>query len=503
MPPENPFHYTHAIEPDEFVGREFLISALLSELRRGTSALLVGATRSGRTSILRRLEHGLRAPCPDGSRVGFTPLFLDAQTLHDDAGEADFWRLALRRVPAVEAAAAGYIYEAVDDLFADLARRALLPVLLIDHIDALLSRPNLTTRSFFGRLRAMSAGPSELAIVATSEISAAKINSLLPCDWRGSPFNHMLEYVLGPVDRGELDVLLDRGGDRFGPEDRDFIATISACHLYFAQVLAGCLWVFNLRGRPSPQRRAGAAKAALELCDATFDARWRSWSVGDRTLILTCALAELGSTPDAHADEPGAAEAPSTCGVAHELAALLAKAYAGPELRHLLSLLGDGTLQRSLPVGSASDAEVFAGAAELVMRHGVAEPLIRQMVRDRPRLHVEIHCLARTLGIHSIAVPYGRGLITVPDYPGLVRSGVLTDEGSTIRLRPPMLLWWLIDRMRSLARGDVKGSTWFETMALGDNSPALNESLHDAIKSLRALLREGSRPFIVETARCR
>ena len=93
----NPFIYSRAVTPAEFLGRETELRRLFSRLATGQSTAIIGQPHVGKTSMLNYVME------PSSRQAQFGPEFdrdlfcvLDAQMLRSVETQAEFWTYALK-----------------------------------------------------------------------------------------------------------------------------------------------------------------------------------------------------------------------------------------------------------------------------------------------------------------------------------------------------------------------------------------------------------------------
>lgn len=92
----NPYIYSRAVKPEEFIGRERELRRLFSRIVTGQLIAIVGAPHIGKTSLLMYTLDPESRQSKTGDRLAqdfFS--YLDAQTLNGVKTQAEFWERAL------------------------------------------------------------------------------------------------------------------------------------------------------------------------------------------------------------------------------------------------------------------------------------------------------------------------------------------------------------------------------------------------------------------------
>ncbi|MEW5988020.1 MAG: AAA family ATPase [Chloroflexota bacterium] len=309
----NPFFHGNPVSPPRWVDRQRELRRLVGRIvSQGQSTAVVGDPRSGKTSLLMYLAdremrvrlYGLAAP-----HLVFT--FMDAQTFTGQFSQAQFWEVALRPLyeqvvapnPGSPLAQAYQVCQqnafgafVLERLLTQIAATDWRVVLLLDEFDALLHHPILNSAEFFGSLRSLvSRSRGALALVLAGRQSLADLNKTTQDFSRtGSPyFNFLDELVLGPFAEKAITELLNKAGDRFTADDRQFITSAAGGHPYLLQAAASALWDAGEVEPDSTQRRRLAGEEVARQAATVIDRTWALWSPATRRAFALVGLAQV------------------------------------------------------------------------------------------------------------------------------------------------------------------------------------------------------------------
>jgi hypothetical protein len=307
----NPFFYGNPALPHQFINRSRELRRLVSRIiSHGQSTAIVGAPRSGKTSLLSYLsapETRTALYGEHGAQLVFSDL--DAHTFDGKFSQAQFWERVL--LPLYERAIApdldtslGKAYQVCQEndfgafvlerLLAQVRQANWRLVLMLDEFDVLLHHPILNSAEFFGSLRSLaSRSRGALVLIIASRQPLSRLNKAtqqFSCD--SSPyFNFLDEVILQSWPKKAVTELLDRAQDRFSLSDRLFIGKIAGGHPCLLQVAAYELWEIYAEGEHDPalrQQQVGHNlydKAALILSDT-----WQIWSPTTQRAFAAVAL---------------------------------------------------------------------------------------------------------------------------------------------------------------------------------------------------------------------
>lgn len=255
----NPFLVGNPVPPENFVGRDDLISDIFSKLQTKPvhNIALVGLPRFGKSSLLNYItnENVRRRYLRDrSSRYIFCEVDLHDLPLNCDSDS--FWQHVLDRAGHQSPPRLSARRRLEHFLSALLARQERF-VLLIDEFDAIFAYPNLITSDFLGSLRTQASKSQVLSVII------ALPWGLTECDRRieqkiriptGSPYlNVFLPFWIGPFSSNEVDSLIDkylgRRRNLFDDNDRAWISEISGCLPVVVQAAASLLYDVRLRAQ--------------------------------------------------------------------------------------------------------------------------------------------------------------------------------------------------------------------------------------------------------------
>lgn len=486
--PPHPFT-TKPLLPLRFSGRDDERDIVRQHVELAESAVIVSELPNGRTSLLRRLEHELRAA---GRRTHRE----DLEALPDGVQPADLWaRLAADTGLVIGAGA-----------LPDEPAHGPPPVLLLDDLHAILERPRLLSNEFLGTLRALTISRA-LAVIATSSVDLDVLWRRVlergrvggPCCVLGSPyFNGMRSLVLGPLDEREADAMLRAVAD-LDPDDRALVLRCSGAQPRLLQSLASLLLYF-VRRRPEPRHvhRARAVRACRDELGAVFELSWRRLSARERWgLAVVCAADVAGR------DIPGGLDTRAV-----ESASVPAFAQWGDVMRHFEAHVSRAELQHALqdrfgrrviqqlPPDTAPDAAFFTAATDLLVRHGRVEELLGSLA-PLPGPRASHRAGGRTAGDSDL------GLFST--IQRLEARGLLTaiEEPPGWELRPKLLEWWLVDHLCALpvsatTQGWLSG---FINDELGEVSLIEGRILRKFVQDHWDEFRRGPAPLIAQVLR--
>ena len=171
-------------------------------------------------------------------------------------------------------------------------------VLFIDEFDYFVHTQEIRGGGLFASLRSLASGSHRaLAVVVASRVPLRQLDRMTR-DVGSLYFNHFTEILLGPLSGAEIDNILDAAGDRFSPEDRLFLQTLSGGYPYLVQAAATAL--FSAEGPEPAQRRRVAGLALLREASPTFNDIWRTWPTTTRYVFAAVAVEHLGGHGRSH-----------------------------------------------------------------------------------------------------------------------------------------------------------------------------------------------------------
>ena len=447
----NPFSLIPATS-EHFFGRAKELDRLDGFIATGGSAVIWSELPNGRSSLLHTLRRRLAA----ASRC---VIFLDADGLANDLTPDDFWSHIYRGLGLVRQPGAPQ-----DDLLiAESTMRR--PVLLVDRVDRMLHIGSLARPDVWGALRSLTQHGG-MSCIGTSMVDIDELNRRSSGYNHGSPvFNGMRPLPLGPLDHVSVQAVLRRAAPRFTREDCVFSARVSGGYPRLLQLLGTCLW--EACSDPGRRKRSVMRGEALRQCiresRSMFEEAWPLFTGPERWFLLRTAVGqrcqiELES-PLEHGVQISAG--PRALG---ELRRLLER-IPRVEMCDLLSETAGHNARRHLPpVDRATDIEFYDAAVDYVERYGVTDLIFDRLWQWLPNHHADILAIAPAWGW----IPPTR-----LDARESVDAEALHDRGLLVRtmaapgwqVQPPLLYWWLLDRIASLARG-TDLSMWLKGLGL-------------------------------------
>ncbi len=303
IPSSNPFIYGRALQPEEFLGREYELRSVFSRLCSGQSTAIVGGPHIGKTSLLLQLaDENVQQTCLGDSARSLLISYLDLHPIEDEYAPRAFWGDALKPLEErvnrwsiadhfEQVVQADYARRPLEQLFTRLGQNGRRLVLLLDEFERLLGHPNFQSPSFFALLRSLASRSGGLALVTASRQSVAQMNdhsrSLLEA---GSPFfNIMMNIRLRPFDEGTVKKLLGLAGDAFSAADRHFIRRVAGRHPFLLQAMAATLLETH-----GDDRHPRAAQRFYDRVVWHFDDVWGNMNDRTRSTFVIFSLVALG-----------------------------------------------------------------------------------------------------------------------------------------------------------------------------------------------------------------
>ena len=308
----NPFVYSRAVMPNEFVGREKEIRRLLSRLSNDQSTAIIGLPHVGKTSLINYVMHS------NVRKEAFGDVFqhdllrvLDAHMLRSVQSQTEFWAQALKPVEDTLAKQEP-VYSPLKDvfvttkenkygtfvleqLFTVFKENKIRLILFLDEFDDLLSHPVLNSAEFFGSLRSLASRSLGLVLVLGSRRDLEQLNTKTQeINPHGSPyFNVFTEIVLKNLPEDAFHKLLEKAGDQFNENDREFIRSVSGFHPLIAQAAAAKLWEATEEGLKDSKRYEVAGRELHRGIKHNFADTWRVWSNETKRVITIVALTQI------------------------------------------------------------------------------------------------------------------------------------------------------------------------------------------------------------------
>jgi hypothetical protein len=309
----NPFIYSRAVMPHEFVGREKEVRRLLSRLSNDQSTAIIGLPHVGKTSLINYVMYSNIRQDSFGDVFQYDLLrVLDAQMLRSVRSQAEFWEQALKPleenlskniqvymplkeayITAKENKFGTFVLEQLLTIFKENKVRL---ILFLDEFDDLLSHPPvLNSAEFYGSLRSLASRSLGLVLVLGSRRDLEQLNALTQeINPHGSPyFNVFTQITLATLPEDAFHELLDRGKDYFNTKDREYIRSVSGYHPLIVQAAAAKLWEANEEGLKDVRRYERAGRELYSDIKQNFSDTWRVWSDETRRVVTIVALTQI------------------------------------------------------------------------------------------------------------------------------------------------------------------------------------------------------------------
>lgn len=307
----NPFIYSRAVLPSEFVGRETEIRRLLSRLATGQSTAIIGLPHVGKTSLIHFVDD------PNVRRKSFNTEFdkdvfriLDAHMLRSVQSQAEFWAYAL--APLAEYLSQSHCpkplldnYQLVkqnnfgafvlEQFFVSLKEHEMRFILFLDEFDDLLSHKVLNSAEFYGSLRSLASRSLGLVLVLGSRRDLEQLNQLTQqINPHGSPyFNVFTQITLKTMKDESFGQIMKRAGNRFDDKDVDYVKAVSGYHPLLIQAAAAKLWEADEQGLKDVQRYELAGRELYNEAKQNFSDTWRVWPGEIKRVITIVALTQI------------------------------------------------------------------------------------------------------------------------------------------------------------------------------------------------------------------
>jgi hypothetical protein len=403
--------------------------------------------------------------------------YLDAQTLGGQFSQAQFWEYALRPLheqavvherdtPLTQAYALcqenNFGTFVLERLLAQMEQASWCLVLMLDEFDLLLQHPILNSSEFFGSLRSLaSRSRGVLTLVVASRCPLKRLNEdTQELGRTGSPyFNILIEVLLGTFPAKYVSELLRLAADRFSADDRHFVKEVAGGHPYLLQAAASTVWDIHEDGVEDGGLRLQRAGQDLhaEVADALGDT-WDSWTPKTRWVMVTVGLAHLNAV----ANQAGRVH-PSQYDLG-SVRSLVMDTFAAEELerfcrdRYIFSPVLD---KASSNAGLEEMADVLISYC---YRRLLFPELIWEIQEFNPRQYR--HHAARLVSQSSWAwLAFG------PELRSLVKQGFVAKDETVVggwRVRPLVLLWWLVDELAQATRSRKVFQEWLQYQSMDD-----------------------------------
>ncbi len=305
----NPFSYGKPIdEPARFIGRRREIEQIYSRLLSAfESSSIVGERRSGKTSLLKILQH------PEiQTKFGLDPekykfVYQDFLFLDESTAPTRFWQRVLKSVRRAIATHDQVVAEielalkaetidnyALDDIFALIDEEDLYIVLLLDEFEQVTRNHNFDS-DFFGGLRAL-AIHHHLALITSSRQDLVQLTHSEQI--RSSPFFNIFATInqrnFSEQDATELiDKYLSDTGVKFLLSELNVIFAIAGYNPYFLQMACHHLFAAHQQGLDDEARRRYLIEEARREGAVILQDFWQGSTSSQQILLIILALREL------------------------------------------------------------------------------------------------------------------------------------------------------------------------------------------------------------------
>jgi hypothetical protein len=315
----NPFIYSRAVLPSEFVGRETEIKGLRSRLATGQSTAIIGLPHVGKTSLINYVSD------PHIRKTRFGQEFdkdvfrvLDAHMLRAIKSQAEFWEYALSPLteflddkdhPQSRQANYQLVKQnnfgsfVLEQFFTYLKEQGIRFVLFLDEFDDLLSHPVLNSAEFYGSLRSLASRSLGLILVLGSRRDVEQLNSLTQqINPHGSPyFNVFTQITLKTMNDDAFNKIITQAGDHFNKEDIEYVKAVSGNHPLLMQAASAKLWEAEEQGFKGVIRYERAGRELYIEAKQNFSDTWRVWSSEVKRVITIVALSQIPKLMGKHA----------------------------------------------------------------------------------------------------------------------------------------------------------------------------------------------------------
>lgn len=306
----NPFFCDGFTPVEKFVGRKGEIRRLVNNIRKGSSTIIVGDPKIGKTSLLMYLFSSENRNIYGGDSKRLKFQYIDMHTFDHNMGPHQFWCRAIKpwyeaglidtSLSAISKACLKcveddfLIYNALPELFEILEGSGLRMVLLLDEFDVVPNHPKLNTRDFLGKFRSLSTRYSALSVIIATRQSRAQLNHVTGQYNDGSPyFNAFNEIVLGKLHNREITQVLDWAKGLFTTYDRRRLVELTGGHPYLLQAAASELWYtyHEILGH-NDERWQQVEEKLYRESTSMFREIWRMWSPEMRITFIAVALSQ-------------------------------------------------------------------------------------------------------------------------------------------------------------------------------------------------------------------
>lgn len=298
----NPFKIGGAVTPEGFMGREKELKEVLLAFQQGGSIALLGEPRIGKTSLLYFLRSPFAQQMQEGTQRRYLFHYINSERLPHSISLAQLMELIIRALkdanvidnlpimPTEENVLRKYMRQ----VFADLEKRSITFVLLIDEFEDLANHPNLATPEFSYFLRDLITEYKSTSLVITLDFN---LEQAIKLDNFNKFINNLRIVHLGPFSDFEARNLLSLGQDRFSNSDIDFLLNISGNHPNLLQIAAHALWEAYEQERYNQKDRwQHTIDNLMVSTEHLMPAVWDLWSPKMREVAIFAALSTTPTT---------------------------------------------------------------------------------------------------------------------------------------------------------------------------------------------------------------
>lgn len=304
---QNPFYCGDALPLGKFVGRENEFRRVTSQIWKGSSTLIVGDPRVGKTSFLNYLSASLDEPCD--TKLWFQ--YIDMLCFDEKHGPSDLWKFATEPLyeGVFKTMPRSRVFHAYKECVkSNFSRSDLLNiffkelnvsgwrlVLLWDEFDVVLEHPKLNTKKFLGDFRSLTSNNGAFSPIMAARKSRVQLDSATAGYNSASQyFNHISEIVLGPLKDRDCAKVLAEAKERFTATDRCYLVELTGGHPYLLQVAASELWEAYIEfPQDADQRWKQMKNKFYRAAASTFDEMWRLWSPEVRMAFTAAVLPQI------------------------------------------------------------------------------------------------------------------------------------------------------------------------------------------------------------------
>lgn len=315
----NPFIYSRAVLPSEFVGRETEIRWLISRLATGQSTAIIGLPHVGKTSLINYFaDPHIRKSRFDHEFDKDVIRVLDAHMLRAVKSQAEFWEYALsplaeqlENLEHLESLQENYELVKqnnfgsflLEQFFVSLKEQEARFILFLDEFDDLLSHPVLNSAEFYGSLRSLASRSLGLVLVLGSRRDVEQLNLLTQqINPHGSPyFNVFTQITLKTMKGKSFNKIVKQAGDHFNHDDIEYIKAVSGNHPLLIQTASAKLWDASEQGLEGTEKYERAGRELYIEAKQNFSDTWRVWSSDVKRVITIVALTQIPRLLGKHA----------------------------------------------------------------------------------------------------------------------------------------------------------------------------------------------------------